>query len=193
MPYDQNSEFQQFIVDSWKPEEAGEIIEGEVSYIDFLNCRDSAVPFIELIQPTGEPIRVLCGAFVLAQIVCSAQICSGAYLRIRYDGESETIKKASNYAKLYSAQFYKPGDWAISNDGTFTGKPSRLTPVRKIQPAQLPAGLIVEQQEVLRQAATKTVEPTKPFEYPQDGSEFNPDVPSSEDPTEHTPKSKKSK
>lgn len=193
MSHDQNHEFQQFIVDSWKPEEPGEIIEGEVAFIDFLNCRDSAVPFIELIQPTGEPIRVLCGAFVLAQIVCSVQICSGSYLRIRYDGESETIKKASNYAKLYSTQFYKPGDWKIADDGTFTGKPSRLTPIRKIQPAQLPSGLSVEQQEVLHQTTTQTVETTKPFEYPQDDTPFNPEVPSNEDPTEHTPKSKKSK
>ncbi|NMC33933.1 MAG: hypothetical protein GYA36_15935 [Veillonellaceae bacterium] len=193
MPVVHDQDFQKFIVDSWKPEKPGEVIEGEVAFVDFLNCRDSAVPFIELIQDTGEPIRVLCGAFVLSQIVFSSQICSGSYLRIRYDGESKMIKKASNYAKLYSTQFYKPGDWSISPDGVFTGKPSRLTPMRKIQPAQLPSGVMIAP-DVMNAAVSQTqTESQKPFAYEQDDSPFDPEVQSVDDPTEKAGKGKKSK
>lgn len=193
MPVVHDQDFQKFIVESWKPEEPGEVIEGEVSFVDFLNCRDTAVPFIELIQDTGEPIRVLCGAFVLSQIAFSPQICSGSYLRIRYDGESETIKKASNYAKLYSTQFYKPGDWSISADGTFTGKPSRLTPMRKIQPAQLPPGVMIDTAVVNGTVSQAQSESQKPFQYEQDESPFNPEIASIDDPTEKAGKTKKSK
>ena len=193
MPVSHDQDFQKFIVDSWKPEEPGEVIEGEVAFVDFLNCRDTAVPFIELIQDTGEPIRVLCGAFVLSQIVFSSQICSGSYLRIRYDGESETIKKASNYAKLYSTQFYKPGDWSISSEGVFTGKPSRLTPIRKIQPAQLPPGVTITHEAINAPVSQTQTEAQKPFQYDQDDTPFNPEIASVDDPTEKAGKTKKSK
>lgn len=192
-------QYESFIVDSWKPETEGEEIEGEIFIIDLKQLKDDAVPFIELILRDGSPIQILMGAYVLQSMILSGIMAVGGYLKIRYDGLSSTIKKASNFAKLYSTQYYAPGDWSISESGEFTGTPTSLR--KTVKNASL---LFAGTKQVTREIPDHSILPTmvepqtvvtmetiKPFETPQDDSPFNPDIPSVDDPTEKVGKKKR--
>lgn len=194
-----NNNYESYIVDSWKPEQPGEEIEGEIFIIDLKQLRDDAVPFIELIQPDGSPIQILMGAYVLQSMILSGIMEVGGYLKIRYDGLSSTIKKVSNFAKLYSTQYYKPGDWEISDTGEFTGKTTSLRKTVKNASLLFAATKQTAEEQTIEQridelnqkidAEKPSVD--KPFETPQDDSPFDPEIPSDKDPTEKAGKKKR--
>ena len=194
-----NNNYESYIVDSWKPEQPGEEIEGEIFIIDLKQLRDDAVPFIELITPSGEPIQILMGAYVLQSMILSGIMETGGYLKIRYDGLSSTIKKASNFAKLYSTQYFEPGDWSIDDQGNFTGKTTSLRKTVKnasllfAATKQTAEEQTVEQriEELNQKIESEESKVERPFETPQDDSPFDPEIPSDKDPTEKAGKKKR--
>ena len=194
-----NNNYESYIVDSWKPEQPGEAIDGEIFIIDLKQLRDDAVPFIELIQPSGEPIQILMGAYVLQSMILSGIMEVGGYLKIRFDGLSSTIKKASNFAKLYSTQYFKPGDWSIDDQGNFSGKTTSLRKTVKNASLLFAASKQTAEEQTVEQRIEElnqkidAEEPKvdKPFEYEQDNSPFDPEIPSDKDPTEKAGKKKR--
>lgn len=131
-----NIKWQRMIVDTWKPEKKGDTVEGEIFIMETIEIRDDIVPYIELITQEGEPIRVQSGAYALQKVFYNPVVREGGYLAIRFDGESTTIKKAQNFAKLFSLIYYEPGKWSYGETGEVIGTPTsvRMVESRRILP-----------------------------------------------------------
>ncbi len=119
------------LVDSWKPENKGDEIEGSIFIMTEIQFPDNTVPAVELIDKDGVPFQVLMGNYALERVILNPAVVEGGYLYIRYDGDSTTIQKAGNYAKKFSVAYYAPGDWKIDNKGECHGTPTVLRPPTK--------------------------------------------------------------
>ena len=116
------SKFQAMLAETWKPEKSGDQIEGEIFLLDAKVLTKELVPFVELLDTDGVPTQVLLGNYALQKVYYNSDVEEGGYLGIRYDGESKTIAKAGNFAKLFSVFYYKPGDWERDEKGEVSGK-----------------------------------------------------------------------
>ncbi len=116
------SKFQALLAETWKPEEPGDQIEGEIFVLDSKILTDKPVPFVELLDADGVPTQVLLGTYALQKVYANPDVVEGGYLGIRFDGESKTIAKAGNAAHLFSVFYYKPGDWSRTEAGEIEGK-----------------------------------------------------------------------
>ena len=167
--------FQSLLAESWKPQNPGDCIEGEIFLLDAKVLTKDMVPFVELIDADGVPTQVLLGNFALQKVYSNPDVEEGGYLGIRYDGESKTIQNAGNFAKMFSVFYYKPGDWTRNENGEVEGKLCNL---------DKPSSRRVERLKAEEDQASTP----KWGEYPQSDEPFNP-----EEPEEHPkrPKSKK--
>lgn len=164
-----NSKWQRMIVDTWKPEKKGDTVEGEIFIMETIQIREDIVPYIELITQEGEPIRIQAGAYALQKAFYNPVVREGGYLAVRFDGESTTIKKAQNFAKLFSLIYYEPGKWSYGETGEVIGTPTNVRTVesRRILP--------------LVEKASQETNPSY-ADYPQDDSpiDFTEPVPGSD-------------
>ena len=131
-----NSKWQPMLVETWKPEKTGDTVEGEIFIMETIQIREDVVPYIELTTYNGEPVRVQAGAFALQKAFYNPVVREGGYLAIRFDGEAKTIKKAQNFAKLFSLIYYEPGKWQYGESGEVVGTPTniRIVENRRILP-----------------------------------------------------------
>jgi len=118
--------FESPLVESYKFVNPGDLIEGCISIIDSTMIDDRMVPFVELLDKDDKQIQVLMSSYALHEVWNSPDISEDGYLVLRYDGESQTIMRAQNKAKLFSVCYYAPGDWEMGADGEIEGKPTRL-------------------------------------------------------------------
>lgn len=118
--------FEQPLVESAKFENPGDIVEGKIFIIDSTMIDDKMVPYLELLDKDDLPCQVLMSTFALHEVWNSPDLQEDGYLVLRYDGESKTIKKAQNNAKLFSVCYYAPGDWKRDKNGEIEGTPTRL-------------------------------------------------------------------
>lgn len=169
------SRFQALLADSWKPQEKGDSIDGEIFILDAKVLTKDLVPFVELLDADGVPTQVLLGNYALRKVYENPDVVEGGYLGIRYDGESKTIEKAGNFAHLFSVFYYKPGEWQRNEDGSVEGK---LCPLNK--PSTRRAELLKPEEPVDGKPAWN--------EYPQEEGKFDPETPE-----EHPKKAKSRK
>lgn len=158
------SKFQAMLAETWKPQEAGDCIEGEIFLLDAKVLTKEMVPFVELLDADGVPTQVLLGNYALEKVYSNPDVEEGGYLGIRYDGESKTIQKAGNFAKLFSVFYYKPGDWTRNDKGEIEGKLCNLN-----KPFNRRA-------ERLKREEDQPVNPAWDS-YPQSEEPFDPEIP----------------
>lgn len=122
--------------DQWKPEKPGDIIEGIIFDTGTRLINHDFVPFVQLEQDGGDTIiEILLGAFTLERLYHSQKLKDGYYLMLRYDGESKSIKKASNAMKLYSYYLEdSEGNEIIIKDKDLQGEESNPLDMTNIGP-----------------------------------------------------------
>lgn len=122
-------QYEDIVAEPWKPNQPGDSIQGRIEEIGGYEYKGEIIPTISLIDPWGVTYSVSMSCYVLNQIYNHEALKVGGYLVLSYVGESRTIKKADNYAKMYRSAYFAPGDWSINEETdeiegtqTFLGK-----------------------------------------------------------------------
>ena len=120
--------FRSLLADTVKFEEKGQVVEGVIMNLETKMICGEQVPSMCFVDPNGEVKSLLCSPYALIQFWMNDKVQPDGYFAIRYDGESKSIKKANNYAKLFSCVYWAPGAYDIDEDGEIVGEPTELNP-----------------------------------------------------------------
>jgi len=171
--------FEHALIDSWKPINKDDLIAGEIFIMQEVEINGEMIPAIELVDSDGVPWQVLMSQYALQKVFFNPLVEEEGYLVIKYDGESESIQKAGNFAKKFSIAYYAPGDWSIDKNGEFNGNPTRLRQSTKtVRPVK---------------AENPKPEDWKDAEREDDGKPFVPEEREASKQTKTSPKESKAK
>lgn len=97
-----NVQLKAIVANQWKPENKGDRIEGTIVNQFQKVLTDTPVPFLQVVDDSGEITEIIMGTYALEKLYYSGACQTGNYLIIQYDGEHPTIKNANNHLKMFS-------------------------------------------------------------------------------------------
>lgn len=121
-----NNPFKAIFAESWRPEKTGDVLAGEVYDMGNRMINDNEIPFIRLIDSWGVEYEVLCGNASLSQFADNNRIEIGAYIGLRYDGESKTIERLGHKMKMYSGFVFPRDDWFQDENGNIVDNENNI-------------------------------------------------------------------